>query len=57
MERLTQRVRVAVVELNVICGVYARPDADRTADNERNGLGFGFAHGLGRGSIFTALEK
>jgi hypothetical protein len=57
MQRLTQGVRVAVVELNVVSGVYARPDADRTADNERNGLGFGFAHSLGRGTIITALVK
>jgi len=57
MQRLTQRVRVPVVELNVIRGVNARPDADRGADDERHGLGFGFAHGLGRRPIVAVLMK
>ena len=57
MQRLTQGVRVAVIELNVVSGLYARPDADRSADNERHGLGFGFAHGLGRRSIVATLVK
>ena len=51
MQRLTQGLRVAVVELNIISGVYARPDADRGADDERHGLGFSFSDGLGRWSI------
>lgn len=57
MQRLTQGVHVAVVELNVVGGVYARPNADRGADDERHGLGFSFAHGLGRWSIVAALVK
>jgi hypothetical protein len=57
MQRLTQRVRVPVVQLNVVSGVYARPDADRGADNKRHGLGFGFADGLRRRSIIAALVK
>ena len=57
MQRLTQRVRVAVVELNVVSGVHARPDADRGADDERHSLGLGFSHGLGRRSIATTLVK
>jgi hypothetical protein len=57
MQRLTQGVRVPVVELNVVSGVHARPDADRGADDERHGLGFGFSHGLGRRSILTTLVK
>jgi hypothetical protein len=57
IQRLTQGVRVAVVELNVVGGVHARPDTDRGADDERHGLGFGFAHGLGRRSVVTALVK
>ena len=57
MQRLTQGVRVPVVELNVGSGVHARPDADRGADDERHGLGFGFADGLRRWSIIAALMK
>jgi hypothetical protein len=57
MQRLTQGIRVAVVELNVISGVYARTDADRSADDKRDGLGFGFAHGLGRRPVVAALMK
>ena len=57
MQRLPQGVRVAVVELNVVSGVHARPDADRGADDERYGLGFGFADGLRRRSIIAALVK
>ena len=57
MQRLTEGLRVAVVKLNIISGVYARPDADRGADDERHGLGFSFSHGLGRRSIVTALVK
>jgi hypothetical protein len=37
--------------------VYARPDADRSADDERDGLGFGFAYGLERRSIVATLVK
>ena len=57
MQRLTQGVRVPVVQLNVVSGIHARPDADRGADNKRHGLGFSFAHGLGRRSIVAALMK
>ena len=57
MQRLTQGVRVPVVELNVGSGVHARPDADRGADDERHGLGFGFSDGLGRRSIVATLVK
>jgi hypothetical protein len=57
MQRSTKHVRVAVVELNVVTRVHARPDADRGADDERHGLGFGFAHGLGRWSIVATLVK
>ena len=57
MQRLTQGIHVPVIELNVIVGVHARPDADRGADDERHGLGFGFAHGLGRRPIVAALMK
>ena len=57
MQRSTQRVRVAVVKLNVVSGVHARPDADRGADNKRHSLGFGFAHGLGSWSIVATLVK
>src|SRR5712691_8966985 len=57
MQRLTQGVRVPIVELNVISGVHARPDADRGADDERHSLGFGFSHGLGRRSIVATLVK
>src|SRR5207253_1571011 len=57
MQRLTERVRVAVVELNVVSGVHARSNADRGADDERHGLGLGFPHGLGRRSSVTTLVK
>ena len=57
MQRLTKRVRVAVVQLNVVIGVYARPDADRGGNDERYGLGFGLSHGLGRRSIVATLVK
>jgi len=57
MQRLTQGVRVPFVELNVGSGVHARPDADRGADDERHGLGFGFSDGLGRRSIVATLVK
>ena len=57
MQRLTQGVRVSVVELNAISGVHARLDADRGPDDERHGLGFGFADGLRRRSIIAALVK
>ena len=57
MQRLSEGIGVAVVELNVVSGVHARPDAHRGADDERHGLGFGFAHGLGRGSIDPTLVK
>ena len=57
MQRLTQGVRVPVVELNVVTRVHARPDADRGTDDERHSLGFGFAHRLGRRSIVAPLVK
>ena len=57
IQRLTQSVRVAVVELNVVSGIHARPDADRGADDERHRLGFCFAQGLGRRSIIAALVE
>ena len=57
MQRSTKRVRIAVVKLNVVSGVHARPDADRGADDERHSLGFGFSHGLGRRSVVTTLVK
>jgi hypothetical protein len=57
MQRLTEGVRVPVVQLNVVSGVNARPDADRGADDERYGLGFGFSHGLGRRAIVATLVK
>ena len=55
IQRLTQSVRVAVEELNVVAGIHTRPDADRGADDERDRFGFCFAHGLGRRSIVAAL--
>ena len=55
MQRLPQRVRVSVVELNVVSGVHARSDADRGTDDERHSFGFGFSHALGRPSIVTTL--
>ena len=57
MQRLSEGIGVAVVELNVVSGVHARPDADRGADDERHGLGFGFSDGLGRRSIVATLVK
>jgi len=57
MQRLTQGVRVPVVQLNVVSGVHARPDADRGGDDERHRLGLGFADGLGRRSVVAALVK
>src|SRR5258705_6157341 len=51
IQRLTQSVRVAVVELNVVGRVDARPDADRCADDERHGLCFGLSYGFARGSV------
>jgi hypothetical protein len=57
MQRSTKRVGVAVVELNIVSGVHTRPDAHCGADNKRHGLGFGFADGLRRRSMITALVK
>jgi hypothetical protein len=57
MQRATKRVRVAVVELNVVSGVHTRSDADRGGDDERHRLGFGFADGLRRRSVVAALVK
>jgi hypothetical protein len=55
--QVAQRVGAAVVELNVLRGVHARPNADRGADDERDGLSFGFSRGLGRRSIVATLVK
>ena len=57
MQRLTQSIHVPIIELNVVSGVHARPDADRCADNERHGLSFGFSEGLGRWAIVATLVE
>jgi hypothetical protein len=38
-------------------GIAGRIEQTRCADDERHGLGFGFAHGLGRWSIVATLVK
>src|SRR5262245_60079593 len=57
MQGVTQGVRVALVELNVVTGIDAGPDADRCADDERHGLGFGLSHRLGGRSLVITLVK
>src|SRR5690606_38134821 len=57
VEGLSQRLGVAVEELDVVAGGSAGLQADRLADDEGDRLGLGLADGLAGRTVLAAVEQ
>jgi hypothetical protein len=57
LETLEEKLRITVIELDVVASRRTRIESDRLADDERCRLRFGFANPLGRCGATVALVK